>query len=333
MEKPLVSVLMPVYNGAPFLKEAVESICGQTYGNFELIIIDDGSKDGSSDVIRDIKDQRIRLINNETNIGLASTLNKGIELSQGKYIARMDQDDISHSGRIDRQVTYMETHPETVACSAWFKMFGASEKQIAYPESHNEIYLRFLYSCPIAHPAVILRKETLVNNRLFYDPAYEYSEDSNLWIRMINFGEFHNLPEFLFSYRMHHSQMTKEYLNKVNESFRRSRNIHFRNMIQKLGFDANNYADFDMLPDQVSLADIRKRERIFEELMQKNKTLKIFDDRKLEETLGIVWKELVGKIPQVKVSELPSILASSFRRYANTSLRWNYRLTKKAFTR
>src|ERR1017187_7276972 len=121
---PYITVLMPVYNAAPFLREAIDSILNQTFKNFELLIINDGSTDNCEEIILTYKDPRIRYIKNETNIKLISTLNKGIKLSKGKYIVRMDADDISFPDRIEKQVNYMETNPAIALCGTWFSSFG-----------------------------------------------------------------------------------------------------------------------------------------------------------------------------------------------------------------
>ena len=120
---PKVTVLMPVYNGEKYLKEAITSILLQTFDDFEFLIINDGSSDASVDIIQSFRDPRIRLVHNDTNIGLIATLNKGLKLAHGKYVARMDQDDISLPRRLEKQTYFMDNNPDVGVCGTWIKLF------------------------------------------------------------------------------------------------------------------------------------------------------------------------------------------------------------------
>ena len=147
---PLVTVLMPVYNGEKYLKEAIESILNQTFKDFEFLIINDGSTDNSVKIIQSFNDLRIRLIHNESNIGLIKTLNKGLKLSNGKYIARMDCDDVSLPKRLSVQINFMEKHPEIGVCGSWVKIIGLEQKFInKYPQKHEEARHIFYLTRPL----------------------------------------------------------------------------------------------------------------------------------------------------------------------------------------
>ena len=156
---PLVSVLMPVYNAGAFLNEAVESILNQTYKNLELIIINDGSTDNTEDRIKSFKDSRIKYFKNENNLKLIKTLNKGLRLCTGKYIARMDADDIALNTRIEKQVAFMELNQNVVASGTYAQFFGSSSKTgiWMYPLHNQDIKLQLLWGSSIIHPTAIFK--------------------------------------------------------------------------------------------------------------------------------------------------------------------------------
>lgn len=202
---PNVSVVMPVYNGEKYLRESMDSILDQSYTDFEFIIIDDCSTDESFDIIRSYKDTRIRLIRNEENLRLPASLNKGIRLAKGKYIARMDADDISLPNRFFKQVNYMESHPEVAALGASFQAIDCEGcnlyKHHALVDDDLERY--YLIPSPLAHPTVMMRRETIVSNNLFYDVKYSSAQDYDLWLRIRKQFKIANLPDVLLKYRIH----------------------------------------------------------------------------------------------------------------------------------
>lgn len=166
-KNPKVTVLMPVYNGEEYLREAIESILFQSFGNFEFLIIDDGSTDDSINIIASYTDPRIRVITNGENIGIARALNKGIELARGKYIARMDSDDISLPKRFEKQVDFLDKNPEIGIVGSWIKTFGGRKTIIlAHPCNPEMVRIFFLFDSPLAHPTVMMRREFLKKNNL-----------------------------------------------------------------------------------------------------------------------------------------------------------------------
>src|SRR3990167_9325600 len=157
---PLVTVLMPVYNGKKYLKEAIESVLNQTFRDFEFLIIDDGSTDKSAEIIKSFNDARIRLERNVTNLGLIKTLNNGLTLSRGKYIARMDCDDISLPKRLSVQVNFMEKHPEIGICGSWVKVMGLKQEFVnRYPQKHEETRAYLLLNYRM-HPESVSKKNS-----------------------------------------------------------------------------------------------------------------------------------------------------------------------------
>ena len=209
MTGPAVTVLMPVYNAEKYLRDAINSILTQRFTDFEFLIIDDGSEDGSAQIIASFDDGRIRFIQNNKNHGLIAALNKGIGLARGRYIARMDADDISHGDRLSRQFDFMETHNEVILCGTWFEM-TPSNRIIKHPFKHDEIKSAMLDYCALGHPTTMFRRDLLEEAALLYDESFVAAEDYELWTRMIKRGQVANLPDVLLRYREHEAQVSAQ---------------------------------------------------------------------------------------------------------------------------
>ncbi|HIK38766.1 MAG: glycosyltransferase [Geminocystis sp.] len=208
MRDCLVSVVMPVYNGEKYLEEAVESILAQSLPDFELIIINDGSTDKSLEILESLykKDSRIKLLNNVRNRGIVDCLNKGIKQARGKYIARMDADDIAIKERLERQLKFLENNPEYVAVGCRVLAIDAEGlpiKPFGDCFTHEEIdkgNLRGVGSM-IIHPAAVIRRESL--EKVGGYRHYSHAEDLDLFLRLAEIGKLANLPEILLKYRLH----------------------------------------------------------------------------------------------------------------------------------
>ncbi|MBU5612542.1 glycosyltransferase family 2 protein [Geomonas azotofigens] len=208
--EPRVTVLMPVFNGAAFVTEAVESILGQSYPDFELLVIDDGSTDKSAAIVLSYDDPRIRLVKNGHNLGLIASLNRGLDLARGEYVARMDADDISRPRRLARQVAFLDSHPEVGVCGSWVRFFpdGYVWK---LPPSSEEIRCRQFNIVGVAHPSVMLRRGLFLEHGLYYDPAYLHLEDFELWGRALAYMQFANIQEVLLDYRVTPDQVSSRH--------------------------------------------------------------------------------------------------------------------------
>lgn len=208
MEEPQISIVMPVYNAENYLHESIESILSQTFTDFELIIIDDGSTDSSRDIVKSYSDNRVILIENPHNF--IRSLNSGIDASRGKYIARMDADDIMLPPRLEVQFNYMENNPDVDVCGSWMETFGAGSQIVRTSVTHNEIALYLLRGNSLCHPTVIMRKDALRRCKSYpnlYQLKYIYAEDYKLWIDLIRNGlKFANIPEALLQYRLSQKQ-------------------------------------------------------------------------------------------------------------------------------
>lgn len=232
MEAPLVTVLMPVYNGESYLCEAIESILQQSYTNFEFLILNDGSSDRSEEIIRSYTDSRIRLINNATNMQLIATLNRGLDQAQGKYIVRMDADDISLPQRIERQVEWLEKNPEYGLVGSWFEDFNGTDtiRTIKYSSDDTHIRIRHLYQTHIAHPTAVLRKSVIDKHNLRFDPDFVHGEDYAFWVQMSAYCKLSNYPEMLVRKRDHPQNVSNKYAQIQSDTCARVKQEQFRQM-------------------------------------------------------------------------------------------------------
>ncbi len=204
---PKISVILPVYNCEDFILESVNSILIQTYNDFELIIIDDASTDSTVSVLEKIKDNRIRLIKKKANTGYTNSLNMGLQLANGKYIARMDGDDISLPDRFKKQVQCLDGNPDVAVCGTWYQLSGTDIVN-RHPCESEDIKLALLETNSLGHPTVMFRKSVIEDLKLQYDPSMEPSEDYDLWVRIIRHNKIINIPEVLLYYRSHMSQVS-----------------------------------------------------------------------------------------------------------------------------
>jgi glycosyltransferase involved in cell wall biosynthesis len=222
MQIPEISVIIPVFNAAPFLQESIESILNQTFSDFELIILNDKSTDESLEIIKRIqsKDNRVIIIDKEQNVGPANLRNEGINAAKGTFIALMDADDIAAPTRFEKQITVLKTNPEIGVCGTGFTFFGSkNNKTIKHSTNHDAIKVSFLYSCNIGNPTVMFKKEVLGD--LKFDNDYVPAEDYDLWSRLLAKTHFYNIPESLLNYRQHDNNISKTKIDNVNRSVKR----------------------------------------------------------------------------------------------------------------
>lgn len=204
MPSARITVVMPVYNGRQYLRQAIESILSQAYRDFELLIIDDGSTDDSREICRSYGDARIRLEENGRNLGLVATLNRGLDLAAGEYIARMDCDDVSLPDRFSRQIEFLEKHPEIGICGTWFeRLQEGGSVMMRFPTDHNALRFFMLVDNPFPHSTIFMRRSVINGFGLRFDPGYIHAEDYELWARAAEYTKVANIPEILLKYRYH----------------------------------------------------------------------------------------------------------------------------------
>ncbi len=233
-ELPKISVILPAYNVACYVGDAIRSILNQSYNDFELIIIDDCSTDSTVSVIQSFNDDRIKLIKKVKNTGYTNSLNYGISIAQGEYIARMDGDDVSMSNRFEEQVKILDNYKDIAVCGSFAKILG-SEVIMKVPKDHHTIVSKMILKNQIIHPVVMIRKKVLLDNSLSYDSKFEPAEDYELWSRILNFGNLHNIQKPLLQYRVHDGQ-----ISKVKNFTQRKSALEVKfNLFQYLGFNSS----------------------------------------------------------------------------------------------
>lgn len=210
---------MSVYNGEKYLKEAIDSILNQTFVDFEFLIVNDCSVDDSRKILESYNDDRIKIIDNQKNIGLTKSLNKAINFANGKYIVRMDADDISLPHRLETQVKFMEEY-SNIGISGSARIVKRESKKFVYNNKFSkpkDIKAHLLFGNCLAHPTIIMRKELLDKYMLRYNEEYKYAQDYELWCRAILCFDMANLSEPLLIYREHNEQIAKTKLQEQDK--------------------------------------------------------------------------------------------------------------------
>ncbi len=205
LARPLVTVLLATFNDAAFLAGAVDSILRQTLRDLELLIVDDGSTDETADLLRSLADSRVRVVRNDRNLGLTCSLKRGMDLAEGKYVARLDSDDIALPRRLEQQVAFLEAHPDVAIVGSAIEMIdtdGHARGVMRVPTGDLEIRWASLLVTPFAHPTVMLRRQVLARHALNYDQAYRTAQDYDLWTRLLRHARGANLAQPLVRYRL-----------------------------------------------------------------------------------------------------------------------------------
>lgn len=210
-KEPAITVCMPVYNAARYLRECIDSILAQTFTDFELLIVDDGSTDNSRDIVRSYRDKRIRLMENRHDY--IGSLNKLLDEAKGKYIARMDADDVMMPDRLAAQFEYMEEHGEVTVVGGRFQIIGKEKDEQNGAKRTEEVTIEMLVNCnTVAHPTVMMRKEDIKKHNLQYNRDFIYAEDYKLWLDTLHAGlRIVNITNILIAYRLSDGQVTAKY--------------------------------------------------------------------------------------------------------------------------
>lgn len=231
--QPKISVVLPVYNGAKYIAEAVHSVLRQTEKNFELLLIDDGSTDETVSIIKSIPDERIRLFE-QKHFGLVTQLNFGIESARSEFIARMDADDMIAPERLENQLYFLLQNPEIGVVGSAFIDIDDSRNRYGvqrYPEHDKEIKDALPVYCPILHPSVMYRKSIIQSVNGYMENCFP-AEDLDLWLRLYNITSFANMKEPLVFYRRHqHNSIT---MTKIEQTKKKHYQISLRFILHQL---------------------------------------------------------------------------------------------------
>jgi glycosyltransferase involved in cell wall biosynthesis len=241
---PPLTVLMAFHNDAPFVAEAIDSILNQTYGDFEFVIVNDVSTDGSRDIVAGYTDPRIRLLDNPENLRLARSLNRGLEEARGALVARLDANDVARPDRIEKQMRFMDEHPEIALLGGQYEVIDLQGRRLplaAVPKPVTELGVQwyFLFDSPFIHSAVMFRK-SVADLAGRYDPAFDWapSEDADLWARMAAGHRMVNLHDVLVSQRYDPTSITYDTSKPYRTDFvPRLTNFFAANMKRYLALD------------------------------------------------------------------------------------------------
>ncbi|WP_104736269.1 glycosyltransferase [Hanstruepera ponticola] len=246
---PVLTVIMPVYNGERFIKESIDSVLNQTFSDFKLLVLNDNSTDNTAAILESYErqDERVAVITKTKNEGPANLRNEGIEKSKTEFIALLDADDIAQPSRFEKQFDFLNKNPDKGVCGTWFTFFGEKKnKTVKHAVTHDELKVQFLHSCGIGNPTVMFRKSALGDLR--FEHQYVPAEDYGLWSQLLARTKFHNLPESLLLYRWHDSNISQ---TKV-ENLRKSERLIKIKQLEHLDISSNN-PDIDYYLNAVSL--------------------------------------------------------------------------------
>lgn len=205
---PKVSVVMSVYNQEPYIRESIDSVLNQTFSDFELIIIDDGSTDGSEEIVLSYVDPRIRYVKNGKNLGIVATSNRGLSLATGKYVARLDSDDVAHEQRFERQVDFLEGRPEVGLVGSYFQTIEDNPRTMTPPVSPEDIMDFLMVGNCLGHSTIMFRRELFEQNNLLYPQVGGGAEDYAFYLQCVPFVKMANIPRILLYYRVHPKQIS-----------------------------------------------------------------------------------------------------------------------------
>lgn len=209
-KKLLLSVIMSIYNGERYLREAIDSILGQSFRDFELILIDDASTDSTYEIIKSYQDERIVVIQNKKNLGLTKSLNIGLQNAKGTYIARMDADDISLPDRFEKQLRYMEKHRDVALLSCSYLQFGKSSKKVIIKMNEMQLKGQLLFGSALPHPGFFFKRELFSCYHIAYNEKLRYAQDYDFQVRVSRKFKIACLPEILIKYRSSEEQISEK---------------------------------------------------------------------------------------------------------------------------
>ncbi|MBN2857345.1 MAG: glycosyltransferase family 2 protein [Candidatus Delongbacteria bacterium] len=336
---PEISVIMSVYNAEPFLAEAIESILGQSFSDFEFIITNDASTDGSLEILSNYskKDDRIILLRNLENRGLAANLNRMIEIAEGKYIARMDADDISLPERLQKQYDFMENNPGIGVSGAQIIPFGSKKfKMDPAPVTHEEIKASLFFTNPMMHPTVMFRKSVLEETSARYDENLRTSQDLDLWFSLIRKTKFANCSEPMLRYRIEGSGAS------FIANYAGNSKAELLSRILKKGI-LSSFPEFTKLNLNVlcnlsngfakSVTDLDSTNNVIEEIIKLNAQKKIFNDKYFMYFLSKQFFRFCTNSTHLGIKVFAYYKSSPYRKFYNPGLNLKNRLLIKSIVK
>lgn len=311
-----LTVFMPVYNREQYLKESIRSILNQDYTDFELLIIDDGSTDNSISIIQSFKDDRIRLLKNESNKGVVFTRNRGLEEAKGEYILLLDSDDIALPGRLRKQLEFMENKPDAIITSSAYiaRYPNGNKTSVAIVEDNSLIRAMMIFKNCVANSSCIIRKDKIKENNIRYREGYFYGEDYAFFVDALKYGEIYGQNEILSIFNYSSSNSITDTIHTRREEV--TNNIMF--FIRKKYLEDNKiYLSKEQImiickvtaqPTIVSKQEIKIFIDTLEEIKIKNKTL---NKEMLRTSLEQITNEILYFSQKITLKEKLNIIKSN----------------------
>lgn len=288
IHSPRLSVLLPVYNGEKFIAEAVRSVLAQTYCDFELVIIDDGSTDRTAEILQRFSDLRLRVLRFDENHGLVAALNHGLAASRSELLARMDADDICLPQRFERQINFLDAHPEVVLCGTWTQQFGTETCVRRPPTESRAIHARLFFGWAIDHPSIMFRRALIERYGLRYDAQYRHVEDFDFFLRAADQGNLANLPEVLLRTRAHADEIS---VIHEREQIQIEKILFARELHQLIPDATGEETDWHvrMLHDPANASDLPRIESWLLRLAEANRRNARYDPDAFQNELRSQW--------------------------------------------
>jgi glycosyltransferase involved in cell wall biosynthesis len=318
---PIVSVLMPVCNAEPYIEEAIESILNQTYKSFEFIICYDESSDNSLKIIKKYKERDVRIvISYGQGRGLIAALNDGLKLSVGRYIARMDADDVSCITRLEHQVRFLDRNSEVGVCGTWVEVFGEVQRNSIWkpPINDMELKTKLLFSVPFAHPSIMMKNELIRQHDLEYNEEYDTMEDYKFWVDISKHTKFSVIPKVLLKYRYLKTSLSKTADRDHEKRFLAIQKV-FAKVLEELNLkntEKENRLHFliglneRIAPGKIDLDFLNS---YLNKLIEANKVTKVFHQKYLEQYLEKKFLVVIFYI--IKKIDLNFLRAFFYKRF------------------
>jgi len=297
MNNPIISVVLSTYNDEKYIEESIQSILGQTFQNFEFIIINDGSCDNTESIIKQFKDERIIYIKNEKNLGLPTSLNIGLHIARGKYIARMDADDISLPKRFQVQLRFMERNQDIAVCGCFYKRIGQAHEVYRTETKAEMNKIKMIKGPTVPHPGFFIRKSFIDQYTLRYNTRYRATQDYEFLMHVIKYGEITNVGEILLLRREHKGQISH---SKKSMQDRNADNVRV-NMLRYAGINLSKNQRkrylHNLLSNKLNLSEFINLSIMYVRIINGNKQYGFFEQSLLSSYL---WKDLCDRKIAIK---------------------------------
>ena len=325
----LITIVLPVYNGESYLREAIDSVLAQTFRDFELWVVNDGSTDGSMAIVDSYSDQRVVRMDNPRNLGVVATQNQTFAKVTSPYIARMDQDDIWHPQKLELQVRLLESRPDVGVCGTSIHKFGDIDSIDIFPEESDALKVGLLFYCMMSHPSVIFRRSMLEKTGLKYNAEFAVADDYKLWIDILQYSNIYNLQQPLVEYRQHAGQTCRKRTREQEVIARRLREEQLRLVYphpspKELNFHLDRFVSLRIESDGDVLSFINWSKR----LCEANENSHYIQPRVLREELSRYVQNAIRTYYIAHPKSMIGHLVSG--RWRNLDLRHNLSLLKNA---